>query len=833
MKRNLINSLVATFITAALALGTLTACSVDDLLGQKTIVKEAPVCRITLPASFDNGAQTRAVTIGEKKARTTFAETDEVYMVIEHDGVYAIAYDPAERKCVSMTVTPGSNPSEATLSGALKFYYDDGDRNPIALTPAEGDAVYLFYNMRLPDLNPAYLNFNYLYQTGSKDQKVASYWDYHYGATYHDYGEAKMKIAALDGDDSEGYTMSLVQFDNPDESDVNFQNVGSLFRQELTFKDKNGDSVTPTLTQFVVTTAENNTIYMYYPLASTEENRYIRGPVALDPHDLSDDGNIYFAMMFVDDIKNETLYITAEDEDGNVYTASKAAPAGGFENGKYYYGKLELTWQKCKAPTVTGTTVKPIYGNYELTENPVNITISGYSEEYEFRLENGQGGTFTLDNLTAYGYIFINQKHIYPDPQGDVSLVLKGDNSIYANDYWGILLYGGLKMSCIGASATITITTTADNICGLSCSNYRNDVDYDNPAYNRNTDESETDVTDLLAAPGFTVTRSAPTKAYDSTYGQEIYTYTYTVESHLVDLSQLTGNYVAQDGDWLTGTLAGDYKISVADGATVTLSGITINGGNDWDTDWAGITCEGDATLVLADGTDNLVRPFLGSRAAISVPDGKTLTIQGSGSLTADSHSDSGGTAGIGGDTESHYGNIVITGAANVTAYAGPGSAGIGSGDTVPESPVVGGDITISTTGTVTAYGGDNGAGIGGGISSYSAASRCGNILITKGTIVATGGTNCPGIGSGYAMDRISTCGTITITDGVTKVTATRGTTNDVDACCIGPNSYQYCGTVTIGGTVYWGPKDSDPTQYEFKNGGESYLKTDMLIYEP
>lgn len=530
MKRNLINSLVATFITAALALGSLTACSVDDILGQKTIVKEAPVCRITLPASFDNGAQTRAVTIGEKKARTTFAETDEVYMVIEHDGVYAIAYDPAERKCVSMTVTPGSNPSEATLSGALKFYYDDGDRNPIALTPAEGDAVYLFYNMRLPDLNPAYLNFNYLYQTGSKDQKVASYWDYHYGATYHDYGQAKMKIAALDGDDSEGYTMSLVQFDDPDKSDVTFQNVGSLFRQELTFKDKNGDTVTPTLTQFVITTAENKTIYMYYPLASTDENRYIRGPVTMEPHDLSDDGNIYFAMMFVDDIKNETLYITAEDEDGNVYTASKAAPAGGFENGKYYYGELELTWQKCKAPTVTGTTVKPLYGCYELTENPVNITISGYSEEYEFKLENGQGGTFTLDNLTATGSIFINQKHIYPDPQGDVSLVLKGDNSINANAYWGILLYGGLKMSCIGASATITVTTTADNICGISCSNYRNDVDYDNPAYNRNTDESETDVTDLLAAPGFTVTRSAPTQAYDSTYGHETYTYTYTVE---------------------------------------------------------------------------------------------------------------------------------------------------------------------------------------------------------------------------------------------------------------------------------------------------------------
>ena len=345
MRQNYIYSLAATFITAAVAMSSLTACSNEDIVAdtQKTIVKEAPVCYFDLPASFGNDAETRAVTIGEKTARTTFAETDNVYVVIEHDGVYAIAYDPAERKGVSMTVTPDANPATATLSGALKFYYDDGDRNPIALTPAEGDAVYLFYNIRQPDLNPGYLYFDYLYQTGSKDQKVGSYWDdYYYGASYHDYGEVKMKIKAMDGDDSEGYTMSLVQFDNPDESKVSFENVGSLFRQKLSFTDKNGDSVTPTLTSFVISIADDNTIYRYYPLASDEENRYDRGPVAFESLDLSDDGNIYFAMMFVDDNKNETLYFTAEDEDGNVYTATKAAPPGGFENGKYYYGSLEL-----------------------------------------------------------------------------------------------------------------------------------------------------------------------------------------------------------------------------------------------------------------------------------------------------------------------------------------------------------------------------------------------------------------------------------------------------------------------------------------------------------
>ena len=819
---------------AILALG-LTACNKENDSLRETpnqTLAEAPTCFFNLPASFGGDGATKAVTIVENTAITTFASTDKVYVVIEHDGVYAIAYDPAERKGVSMTVMPDANPATATLSGALKFYYDDGDRNPIALTPAVGDAVYLFYNMRQPDLNPRYLYFNYLYQTGSKDQKVDSYWDYYYGASYHDYGMAKMKIAVLDGDDSEGYTMSLVMFDDPDESNVKFQNVGSLFRQELIIKDKNGDTVTPNLTSMVITTDENQTIYMYCPLATTEENRYIRGPVAMNPLDLSDDGNIYFAMIFVDDIKNETLYITAEDEDGNVYTASKAAPAGGFENGKYYYGSMTLTWLRCKAPTVTGTTTSPIYGNYELTEDPVNITISGYSEEYEFRLENGQGGTITLDNLTANGYIFINQKNIYPDPQGDVSLVLKGDNSINANAYWGILLYGGLKMSCIGASATITITTTADNICGLSCSNYRNDVDYDNPAYNRNTDESETDVTDLLAAPGFTVTRSAPTQAYDSTYGHETYTYTYTVENHLVDLSQLTGNYVARDGDWLTGTLAGDYKISVADGATVTLSGITINGNDDWDLDWAGITCEGDATLVLADGTVNLVRPFYEIRAAISVPAGKTLTIQGSGSLTADAFSVDSFGAGIGGDTACNAGNIVITGAVNVTASSRNG-AGIGTGLTEGDIHISCGDITINTTGTVTATGGLMAAGIGAAFSAQSASNDCGNILISRGTIVATGGNNAAGIGTGRSADiHGSKCGNITIEDTVTSVTATQGLYADVDS--IGMSTGGLCaGTITIGGTIYWGPKDGDPTKYEYKNGGITYLGTSPLIYEP
>ena len=804
------------FITIAiLALG-FTACNKEIDSPQKTpdVLSSAPVCYLNLPASFGGDASTKAVTIGEKSAQTTFAVSDKVYVVIEHDGIYAIAYDPGEKKCVSMTVTPDANPASATLSGALKFYYDDGDRNPIFLTPAEDDAVYLFYNMRLPDLNPAYLCFNYLYQIGSKDNKVLRYWDYYYGASYHDYGEAKMKIKALDGDDNVGYTMSLVQYDNPDESNVDFQNVGSLFRQELTIKDKNGDSVTPTLTSFIISTEDDDTIYMYFPLASNQENRYIRGPVIMEPLELSDDGNIYFALMFVDDIKNETLYFTAEDEDGNVYTASKAAPTDGFENGKYYYGELELTWLRCKAPTVSGTAAKPVNGLYTLEEDPVNITISGYSEDYQFKLNNGQGGTITLDNLTATGSIFIYQENTAP--RGDVSLVLKGDNSIYADTYLGILLYGGLKLSCTGASATLTVTATTDGFCGIEGSNYK----FDTNSNNKET-TTELDVSAQLAAPGFTATRSART--YNSS--EDKYTWTYTVVRVMKNLSSLTENYEAQNGDWLTGELQGNYQISIADGATVTLAGVTINGGHSLSTKWAGITCEGDATLVLADETTNTVKPFHSDYAAINLHSGKTLTIQGSGSLTADARENYGYGAGIGGDYRSSYGNIVITGAANVTAYGGNGGAGIGGGGDGGYIDIAGaanvtayggygsagigngsnsiavnsGDITIRTTGTVKAYGGEGAAGIGSSLADEGCNTNCGDILISQGIIVATGGQNAAGIGTGYAIGSArSTCCYITIEHTVTSVTVTKGA--GASECIGRSGDHSDCNPVTIDG---------------------------------
>ena len=312
----------------------------------------------------------------------------------------------------------------------------------------------------------------------------------------------------------------------------------------------------------------------------------------------------------------------------------------------------------------------------------------------------------------------------------------------------------------------------------------------------------------------------AYTKAEGATFNPgTYYQSTVTMAPAATDLSKLTGDYTAKNGETLTGTLAGNYKISIADGATVTLDGVTINGVNNDSYKWAGITCEGDATIILKDGTTNTVNGFYQNYPGIYVPSGKTLTIKGetagTGSLTAICQDKNGFAAGIGGNNEESCGNIVIAGG-TINATGGCG-AGIGSG---PESSC--GAITISG-GTVTATGGNRGAGIGSGdygtcgaitISggtvsatggaygagigsslgegNQSSKGKCGDITISGGTVTATGGIGGAGIGSGYE----GSCGNITITTGVTQVTATR----DGGLETVGRGGNGSCGTVTIGG---------------------------------
>ena len=238
------------------------------------------------------------------------------------------------------------------------------------------------------------------------------------------------------------------------------------------------------------------------------------------------------------------------------------------------------------------------------------------------------------------------------------------------------------------------------------------------------------------------------------------------------------------DGTLLTGQLNGELhpcKISIADGATVTISNVLIQGvhtttlgSHVLTNNWAGLTCLGDATIILK-GEVNNVSGFSRDYPGIYVPPGKTLTIKGSDDVSlrvtsgsaSDDNEDIGRGAGIGGVYQ-------------------------GTGDWKDCGSIVieGGDID--------AEGGEFAAGIG---ATYRSA--CGNITITGGKIVARGGKNAAGIGSGY----LSSCGDITITGGTIQEASTEELGEDSGekyfyAAGIGSGYLSSCGDITIGAGI-------------------------------
>ena len=226
----------------------------------------------------------------------------------------------------------------------------------------------------------------------------------------------------------------------------------------------------------------------------------------------------------------------------------------------------------------------------------------------------------------------------------------------------------------------------------------------------------------------------------------------------MINLDNLSSSQtVAQDGAIIYGDLSSYYhQLFIAHGATVTLRNATINSDGWYEANFAGITCNGDATIILEG--DNVVRGFSDNYPGIQINEGSTLTIMGNGSLTVSPK-----------DTDNSR------------------AAGIGAGNF-------------------------NG--------------NCGNIVILGGSIYATGGKGAAAIG---ACDDKS-CGYITITDGVTRVEATKGGNDDWGSSPLsigkGADSDSGCGTVTIGGTVYW-------NGYEYQNDGYAYLSESPLIYYP
>lgn len=236
------------------------------------------------------------------------------------------------------------------------------------------------------------------------------------------------------------------------------------------------------------------------------------------------------------------------------------------------------------------------------------------------------------------------------------------------------------------------------------------------------------EVTGPINGPSFTYSSGLPLNIPEVNSPEQVHMPT------TITLDSNSGDVELYYGDVLTGTGDGDTHVIIKDGATVTLNNVTNTRVTQR---WAGITCAGDATLILT-GVNN-VEGGLNS-PAIFVPEGKTLTIRGDGTLNA---TGGGFSAGIGGDYngDQSCGNIVIEGG-NIVATGGIYAAGIGGAYNGSCGNITIGEGIKSVTATIKVSSNENQVPIGKGHNG-----SCGSVSIAPGLMDEMSGstrTICP-----------------------------------------------------------------------------------------
>ena len=464
-------------VAAALTAG-FTACTSDDnIIGNEPITEQPGAVKtyqVSIPATMPDDAQTRAVSFDGTTSTSTFAETEKVYVYnVTKDEMMGGYLQPS-----NITTDGKSCNLTGTLSGG---------------TIEAGDELKLMYNLNyaIPDEHN-YIHSHYFYYNNQNGTQS---------------GVVDGALATVNVSSYTGGTLTTT-------AAASFQPVQSVFRFQ--FVDENNNPIS--VKTLLIKSTYGDISVGYWPLRP-EGNRYGTNSMTVTPSSPTSD-YLYVAICINEDMTPSALEFTVKDNDDNEYKGTKAAPSGGFKNGKYYYNTSAITLTKQAAlvkPTITwtsvmgGNAVSPdVYNRYQIygpwngsSFSPSEITISGTSSGYFFQME--WGTTIHLNGLTAT----YDEEYQFIYSSGDLNLDISGANSITCKNYLqAIGVDGTLKLS---GNGTLTVTANyADRYGFHATSNYN--------------DNNNSDVSLLAATAKTTVTRSARTDNGDGTY-----TWTYTV----------------------------------------------------------------------------------------------------------------------------------------------------------------------------------------------------------------------------------------------------------------------------------------------------------------
>lgn len=493
-------------LTIAAALATVnTACSNEDLAIEQqpeaaTTTAQAPVYHFNIPANMGN--ETRGVefggTIAAPTITTLFKTTEKVLVHNVTKDAWARIDDSYRGEAFGgYGYLQPSNISDdgkrCTLFGELKFYtytpwqWDSQNNTwieefytPVAIDAS--DTYNLYYQAQEDYWNRVF--FSYGLQNGTIDTFVENINnDGEYCASSCNYAKAEGVKMALNGN-----TLTL-------DNGLSFNSLGSMFRQHLSFKDKlgNGIATTPNIQKLTLSTDHKTFVG-----CDSIKTEWHPGPNLVDNIDfhksaskesiLDANGDMYFALAF-DNTAIETgdkLFFRAIDNDYNIYIGQKVLPTGGLKNGKFYYGEVELEHIGNCFPTITrgdgGTIPVPadqgaapfdfinINAYWDGDSNhdpvPIDMTISGYSEGFSFRFNNG--GTVTLTgNGTAYSgstyYPFI----LNDSYKEALTIILDSDYAISSPNYYYAIgpssSANNITIKTTGGTHTLTLTTYGDD----------------------------------------------------------------------------------------------------------------------------------------------------------------------------------------------------------------------------------------------------------------------------------------------------------------------------------------------------------------------------------
>ncbi len=468
---------MATLMTGATITGTslLTACSSDDNLtttSEQQPAAAAKTYQVSIPASFEgDAAQTRAVTIDGTSITTSFSTSEKVYAFnVTKNAVLTGYLQPTNISADGLSCKLAG-----TLEGTIKA----------------NDELKLMYNIN----------------NISDNTDVDVYKDYTY--FYYDVQDGTASklldgaIATATVQSTGGSTLSTTE-------KVSFESLQSMFRFQFT------DGTNPiSVKSLIIHSTKGCLTANYYPLATTIMSS---GDYIITPPSATSDYLYVAACIDESCSSNDVWTFTVTDASDNVYQGTKNAPSGGFKNGKYYYNTdaITLTKQDYVKPTIKWTSVQAgqstepdeyyryrIWGPYvDSSYTPSEISISGTSKGYYFSMQ--YGSTIHLNNLTAT----YNDVSNFIYSTSDLTLDINGTNTITCiKKNPTIFVDGTLKLK---GNGTLIVTCNASNRYGLFANENYND--------NNHSDAS------VLAATGYTVTRSDMTNNGDGTY-----TWTYTV----------------------------------------------------------------------------------------------------------------------------------------------------------------------------------------------------------------------------------------------------------------------------------------------------------------